>query len=166
MPNRLTIALSTHTDLPFSWTVCLAHPGLQERQRGHRCTEVAEEKAIPFGHVFFLILLTRNCRCFSSSLQVIMLRNDIHHCKASGIFLRLSSGGLIADNSIHSNCEAGVDIRKGANPLVLVRSPRSCAGGQRTLSLTCCFSPRGSRDLSPSIENTDLSVSFALQPVS
>ncbi|XP_065511852.1 F-box only protein 10 isoform X2 [Caloenas nicobarica] len=57
----------------------------------------------------------------SSSLlyKVIMLRNDIHHCKASGIFLRLSAGGLIADNSIHSNGEAGVDIRKGANPLVL-----------------------------------------------
>ncbi|KAM7076158.1 F-box only protein 10 isoform 3-T4 [Ciconia maguari] len=57
---------------------------------------------------------------FTSVLyKVIMLRNDIHHCKASGIFLRLSAGGLIADNNIHSNCEAGVDIRKGANPLVL-----------------------------------------------
>ncbi|KAM9509929.1 LOW QUALITY PROTEIN: F-box only protein 10 [Guaruba guarouba] len=57
--------------------------------------------------------------CFSSSLQVIVLRNDIHHCKASGIFLRLSAEGLIADSHIHSNCEAGVDIRKKANPLVL-----------------------------------------------
>ncbi|NXS94217.1 FBX10 protein, partial [Jacana jacana] len=57
-------------------------------------------------------------RCIQSS-KVTMLRNDIHHCKASGIFLRLSAGGLIADNNIHSNCEAGVDIRKGANPLVL-----------------------------------------------
>ncbi|KAM8982888.1 LOW QUALITY PROTEIN: F-box only protein 10 [Ara ararauna] len=57
--------------------------------------------------------------CFSSSLQVIVLRNDIHHCKASGIFLRLSAEGLIADSHIHSNCEAGVDIRKEANPLVL-----------------------------------------------
>ncbi|KAK2515906.1 Fbxo10 [Columba livia] len=56
-------------------------------------------------------------RCFSSSPQVIMLRNDVHHCKASGIFLRLSAGGLIADNNIHSNGTAGVDIRKGANPL-------------------------------------------------
>lgn len=94
-------------------------------------------------------------RCFSSCLQVIMLRNDIHHCKASGIFLRLSAGGLIADNNIHSNCEAGVDIRKGANPLVLVCTPLSNAGRQRALSLTCCFSPRGSRDPSPSTENTD-----------
>lgn len=107
-----------------------------------------------------------NCMCFSFSLQVIMLRNDIHHCKASGIFLRLSAGGLIADNNIHSNSEAGVDIRKGANPLVLVRTPPNCVGGQRALSLTCCFSPRGSRDPSPSIETTDLSISFALQPVS
>lgn len=49
-----------------------------------------------------------------------MLKNDIHHCKTSGIFLRLGAGGLIADNNIHSNCEAGVDIRKGANPLILV----------------------------------------------
>ncbi|KAG8130350.1 hypothetical protein E2320_016948, partial [Naja naja] len=50
---------------------------------------------------------------------IIMLKNDIHHCKTSGIFLRLGAGGLIADNNIHSNCEAGVDIRKGANPLIL-----------------------------------------------
>ncbi|NXL64807.1 FBX10 protein, partial [Chordeiles acutipennis] len=62
--------------------------------------------------------LTYAVRCIQNS-KVIMLRNDIHHCKASGIFLRLSAGGLIADNNIHLNCEAGVDIRKGANPLVL-----------------------------------------------
>ncbi|NWX50531.1 FBX10 protein, partial [Steatornis caripensis] len=62
--------------------------------------------------------LTYAVRCIQNS-KVIMLRNDIHHCKASGIFLCLSAGGLIADNDIHSNCEAGVDIRKGANPLVL-----------------------------------------------
>ncbi|KFQ72513.1 F-box only protein 10, partial [Phaethon lepturus] len=62
--------------------------------------------------------LTYAVRCIQNS-KVIMLRNDIHHCKASGIFLRLSAGGLIAGNNIHSNCEAGVDIRKGANPLVL-----------------------------------------------
>ncbi|NXS55911.1 FBX10 protein, partial [Brachypteracias leptosomus] len=62
--------------------------------------------------------LTYAVRCIQNS-KVVMLRNDIHHCKASGIFLRLSAGGLIADNNIHSNCEAGVDIRKGANPLVL-----------------------------------------------
>ncbi|NXK48935.1 FBX10 protein, partial [Chauna torquata] len=62
--------------------------------------------------------LTYAVRCIQNS-KVVMLRNDIHHCKASGVFLRLSAGGLIADNNIHSNCEAGVDIRKGANPLVL-----------------------------------------------
>ncbi|NWR80417.1 FBX10 protein, partial [Centropus unirufus] len=62
--------------------------------------------------------LTYAVRCVQNS-KVVMLRNDIHHCKASGVFLRLSAGGLIADNNIHSNCEAGVDIRKGANPLVL-----------------------------------------------
>ncbi|KAM9251166.1 F-box only protein 10 [Cariama cristata] len=62
--------------------------------------------------------LTYAVRCIQNS-KVIMLKNDIHHCKASGIFLRLLAGGLIADNNIHSNCEAGVDIRKGANPLVL-----------------------------------------------
>uniref|UniRef100_A0ACB8ET62 Uncharacterized protein n=1 Tax=Sphaerodactylus townsendi TaxID=933632 RepID=A0ACB8ET62_9SAUR len=53
------------------------------------------------------------------SNKITMLKNDIHHCKTSGIFLRLGSGGLIADNDIHSNCEAGIDIRKGANPLIL-----------------------------------------------
>uniref|UniRef100_A0A7M4EZG7 F-box protein 10 n=1 Tax=Crocodylus porosus TaxID=8502 RepID=A0A7M4EZG7_CROPO len=62
--------------------------------------------------------LTYAVRCIQSS-KVVMLKNDIHHCKASGIFLRLSAGGLIADNNIHSNCEAGLDIRKGANPLIL-----------------------------------------------
>lgn len=49
-----------------------------------------------------------------------MLRNDIHRCKASGIFLRLEGGGLIAGNNIYHNAEAGVDIRKKSNPLILV----------------------------------------------
>lgn len=95
-----------------------------------------------------------NCSswCFSSSRQVVMLRNDIHHCKALGIFLRLSAGGLIADINIHSNGEAGVDIRKGTNPIVLVRTPPSCAGGHHDLSPTRCFSLRGSRDRLPEQE--------------
>uniref|UniRef100_A0A8D0L6I4 F-box protein 10 n=1 Tax=Sphenodon punctatus TaxID=8508 RepID=A0A8D0L6I4_SPHPU len=62
--------------------------------------------------------LTYAVRCIQNS-KIIVLKNDIHHCKTSGIFLRLAAGGLIADNDIHSNCEAGVDIRKGANPLIL-----------------------------------------------
>nr|XP_020647003.1 F-box only protein 10 [Pogona vitticeps]XP_020647004.1 F-box only protein 10 [Pogona vitticeps] len=62
--------------------------------------------------------LTYAMRCAENS-KIIMLKNDIHHCKTSGIFLRLGAGGLIAENNIHSNCEASVDIRKGANPLVL-----------------------------------------------
>ncbi|XP_054843097.1 F-box only protein 10 [Eublepharis macularius] len=62
--------------------------------------------------------LTYAVRCIQNS-KIIMLKNDIHHCKTSGIFLRLGAGGLIADNDIHSNCEAGIDIRKGANPLIL-----------------------------------------------
>lgn len=41
-------------------------------------------------------------------------------CRASGVFLRLSAEGLIAQNNIHSNAEAGLDIRKGANPIILV----------------------------------------------
>ena len=49
-----------------------------------------------------------------------MLRNDIHRCRASGIFLRLEGGGLIAGNNIYHNAEAGVDIRKKSNPLILV----------------------------------------------
>ncbi|KAM8961348.1 F-box only protein 10 isoform 1-T1 [Pelodytes ibericus] len=62
--------------------------------------------------------LTYAVRCIQNS-KVIMLKNEIHHCKASGVFLRLAAGGLIADNNIHSNTEAGVDIRKGANPVIL-----------------------------------------------
>lgn len=49
-----------------------------------------------------------------------MLRNDVHRCRAAGIFLRLEGGGLIAGNNIYHNAEAGVDIRKKSNPLILV----------------------------------------------
>lgn len=52
-----------------------------------------------------------------------MLRNDIHRCRASGIFLRLEGGGLIAGNNIYHNAEAGIDIRKKSNPLILVLLP-------------------------------------------
>ncbi|XP_069486585.1 F-box only protein 10 [Ambystoma mexicanum] len=62
--------------------------------------------------------LTYAVRCIQNS-KIVMLKNEIFHCKASGIFMRLAAGGLIADNIIHSNTEAGVDIRKGANPLIL-----------------------------------------------
>lgn len=51
---------------------------------------------------------------------MVMLRNEVCGCKASGVFLRLSAQGLIAENNIHSNGEAGLDIRKGANPIILV----------------------------------------------
>lgn len=49
-----------------------------------------------------------------------MLRNEVCECRASGVFLRLSAQGLIAENDIHSNGEAGLDIRKGANPIIVV----------------------------------------------
>ncbi|XP_068129187.1 F-box only protein 10-like [Hyperolius riggenbachi] len=62
--------------------------------------------------------LTYAVRCIQNS-NVVMLKNEICHCKASGVFLRLAAGGLIADNNIHSNTEAGVDVRKGANPAIL-----------------------------------------------
>ena len=51
-----------------------------------------------------------------------MLRNEVRKCSASGVFLRLSAHGLIAENNIHSNGEAGLDIRKGADPIILVNS--------------------------------------------
>ncbi|XP_072815852.1 F-box only protein 10 isoform X3 [Vicugna pacos] len=62
--------------------------------------------------------LTYAVRCIHNS-KIIMLRNHIHHCRASGIFLRLEGGGLIAGNNIYHNAEAGVDIRKKSNPLIL-----------------------------------------------
>ncbi len=49
-----------------------------------------------------------------------MLRNEVCECRASGVFLRLSAQGLIAENNIHSNGEAGLDIRKGAKPIIVV----------------------------------------------
>lgn len=56
----------------------------------------------------------------SGLLQIVMLRNEVRECRASGVFLRLSAQGLIAENDIHANGEAGLDIRKGANPIVVV----------------------------------------------
>lgn len=56
----------------------------------------------------------------SHLLQMVMLRNEVCDCRASGVFLRLSAQGLIAENNIHSNGEAGLDIRKGANPIIVV----------------------------------------------
>ncbi|XP_051983370.1 F-box only protein 10 isoform X2 [Xyrauchen texanus] len=57
-------------------------------------------------------------RCIQNA-RMVMLRNEVCGCKASGVFLRLSAQGLIAENNIHSNGEAGLDIRKGANPIIL-----------------------------------------------
>ncbi|XP_047623910.1 F-box only protein 10 isoform X2 [Phacochoerus africanus] len=62
--------------------------------------------------------LTYAVRCIHNS-KVVVLRNHIHHCRASGIFLRLEGGGLIAGNNIDHNAEAGIDIRKKSNPLIL-----------------------------------------------
>lgn len=56
----------------------------------------------------------------SRPFQIVMLRNEVCECRASGVFLRLSAQGLIAENNIHSNGEAGLDIRKGANPIIVV----------------------------------------------
>lgn len=57
-------------------------------------------------------------RCIQNS-TIVMVRNEVCECRASGVFLRLSAQGLIAENNIHSNGEAGLDIRKGANPIIL-----------------------------------------------
>ncbi|XP_026215942.1 F-box only protein 10 isoform X2 [Anabas testudineus] len=57
-------------------------------------------------------------RCIQNS-TIVMLRNEVSECRASGVFLRLSAQGLIAENNIHSNGEAGLDIRKGADPIIV-----------------------------------------------
>ncbi|KAJ8385151.1 hypothetical protein AAFF_G00192020 [Aldrovandia affinis] len=62
--------------------------------------------------------LTYAVRCIQNA-KIVMLRNEVCGCRASGVFLRLSAQGLIAENNIHSNAEAGLDIRKGANPIIL-----------------------------------------------
>lgn len=59
-----------------------------------------------------------------------MLRNEVCKCRASGVFLRLSAQGLIAENNIHSNGEAGLDIRKGANPTIVVNATQLLIGFQ------------------------------------
>ncbi|CAC5395306.1 FBXO10 [Mytilus coruscus] len=48
-------------------------------------------------------------RCIQNS-EVVILKNEIHHCRTSGIFMRLAASCVIAGNDIHSNCEAGIDI--------------------------------------------------------
>ncbi|TNM85596.1 hypothetical protein fugu_007867 [Takifugu bimaculatus] len=58
-------------------------------------------------------------RCIQNS-TIVMLRNEVCECRASGVFLRLAAQGLIAENNIHGNGEAGLDIRKGANPIIVV----------------------------------------------
>ncbi|KAM9819470.1 F-box only protein 10 [Syngnathus typhle] len=57
-------------------------------------------------------------RCIQNSI-IVMLQNEVCECRASGVFMRLSAQGLIAENDIHSNGEAGLDIRKGANPIIV-----------------------------------------------
>lgn len=61
-----------------------------------------------------------DCPHLFGLLQIVMLRNEVRECRASGVFLRLSAQGLIAENDIHTNGEAGLDIRKGANPIIVV----------------------------------------------
>ncbi|KAK7484389.1 hypothetical protein BaRGS_00024394 [Batillaria attramentaria] len=56
-------------------------------------------------------------RCIQNS-RVLVLKNRIHHCRTSGIFMRLAASGLITGNDIHSNNEAGIDIRKSADPII------------------------------------------------
>nr|XP_057935624.1 F-box only protein 10 [Doryrhamphus excisus] len=62
--------------------------------------------------------LNYGVRCIQNSI-IVMRRNEVCECRASGVFFRLSAQGLIAENDIHSNGEAGVDIRKGANPIIV-----------------------------------------------
>ncbi|XP_076456584.1 uncharacterized protein LOC143290910 [Babylonia areolata] len=56
-------------------------------------------------------------RCIQNA-RVVVVKNRIHHCRTSGIFMRLAASGLIAGNDLHSNNEAGLDIRKNADPIV------------------------------------------------
>uniref|UniRef100_A0A3B4VJ10 F-box protein 10 n=1 Tax=Seriola dumerili TaxID=41447 RepID=A0A3B4VJ10_SERDU len=79
------------------------------------------------GNVFrglnYAVRCIQNSTVNKSYLNVsvsMMLRNEVCECRASGVFLRLSAQGLIAENNIHSNGEAGLDIRKGANPIIVV----------------------------------------------
>lgn len=78
----------------------------------------------------------------SHLLQMVMLRNEVCDCRASGVFLRLSAQGLIAENNIHSNGEAGLDIRKGANPIIVVSAASLCSHmrGDIFFFFRLCFS--------------------------
>ncbi|XP_060067397.1 F-box only protein 10-like, partial [Ylistrum balloti] len=56
-------------------------------------------------------------RCIQNA-KIVLINSEIHHSRTSGVFMRLAASGLIAGNDIHSNCEAGIDIRKNADPIV------------------------------------------------
>ncbi|XP_070534056.1 F-box only protein 10-like isoform X2 [Ptychodera flava] len=56
-------------------------------------------------------------RCIQFT-KVAILWNLIHHCRTSGIFMRLYSGGVVAGNDIYANGEAAIDIRKQADPVI------------------------------------------------
>lgn len=79
-----------------------------------------------------------DCPHLFGLLQIVMLRNEVRECRASGVFLRLSAQGLIAENDIHTNGEAGLDIRKGANPIIVVIAAHSVS--VRTQSSSFRFS--------------------------
>ncbi|KAL3891640.1 hypothetical protein ACJMK2_003892 [Sinanodonta woodiana] len=80
--------------------------GLMVSLQGHATIMECEINGVGYG-----------IRCIQNS-QVVVLKNEIHHCRTSGIFMRLAATGLITGNDIHSNCEAGIDIRKNADPIV------------------------------------------------
>lgn len=71
-------------------------------------------------YVFVYLFIYLNSLSPPPPLQIVMLRNEVRECRASGVFLRLSAHGLIAENDIRANGEAGLDIRKGANPIIVV----------------------------------------------
>lgn len=58
-------------------------------------------------------------RCLQNA-KVAILENDIHHCETSGIFMRLAAHGLVFGNDIYCTDEAGIDVRRNADPLIQV----------------------------------------------
>ena len=59
------------------------------------------------------------CRCVQNS-DLILLRNEISHCRSTGVLLSLAAHGLVAGNDIFYATESGIDVRRQADPIIQV----------------------------------------------
>ncbi|KAL8576007.1 hypothetical protein ACOMHN_052025 [Nucella lapillus] len=122
-------SICSHTSPPVTLSTCEDEGVLTQvhKVRGclvHHCRMIHSKGGVMVtlqGHALVsacdISNVSYGIRCIQNA-RVVVVKNRIHHCRTSGIFMRLAASGLIAGNDIHSNHEAGLDIRKNADPIV------------------------------------------------